>query len=118
MKDGAEHVSQRINGNPVIQAAVPNGIYWELAPEVVENPYCTYRLRESPGVTKDSDSEYRVNVFVWHNSLDEAVTLADMIKTQIKESGGVKWKFIDGGSGYTDTDAKTAYIELVFIFKL
>lgn len=118
MKSAAEHVKTVIADNVAITAQLTNGFYWELAPEATDVPFGTYRLEENPPTTKTYDGSYRVSVFVWHENLDNASDAADVIKAQVKNDTSLNWRFISSRSGYTDTDAREAFIEIVFTFNL
>lgn len=114
MLEASKHITSTITTSPTIIAALSGGFYWELGAEDVKTPFATYTVVETPGRTKDSAGTYRVSIFVWAENLTTGAGIADTIKKEVPAD----WKFEMAQNGYTDTDAKEAYIEVVFNFKL
>ena len=114
MVTASEYINTTITGNATIAAALTNGFYWELAPEDTATPFATYRIIENPARTKSFSGAYEVSVFVWDATLRAAATVADTIKAEVPQA----WRYTQGRSGYTSTDAKEAYIELLFTFNI
>ena len=116
MQAAAQHIYTTITNNANIMALLTNGFHWELAPEKTNTPFATYRVEEAP-FSKDGANTYTVNFYVWTTKLLAAANIADTIKTEIKNSD-VKWRWVSASSGYTNFEAKEAFIELIFTFKL
>lgn len=114
MTAAAQHVYEVFTSNPDLVTALPGSMQWELAPENVQLPFGVFSLTKSPPVTKDLRGNYRVLIFVFAENLTDAAEISEVIETEVPKS----WKLELIQSGYTATDAKEAYIELNFNFKL
>lgn len=114
MLEASKHITTTISTNQAIADALTGGFYWELGTEDVQVPFATYTVVETPGRTKDSGGNYRVSLFVWADTLTAGAGIADTIKANVPNN----WRFELAQNGYTATDAKESYIEIVFNFKL
>ena len=114
MLAASQHITATVTGNATIMALLTEGFYWELGPEGTNVPFANYTLVETRPKSKDYEGEYRVSIFIWAETLTESATIADVMKNELQPN----WKFESAQNGYTDTDAKEAYIEIVFTFNL
>lgn len=113
----AEHITTTLS-DAAILALITGGIYWELVDQDAVLPYAGYSFKGSKKTTKDGLREYEVKFRVFSESLNSASAIAETVSQRIDLTS--RWKesvdFI--ASGYTDYEAKEAFIELTYNFKL
>jgi hypothetical protein len=113
MRIAAEYIESVLAGNTALQAIINGKSFWELADEKTAFPFVTFSIRELKTATKDRAGEYEAQIFVWDDKLTDAADIGDLIKS---DPGDLKYR--GGRSGYTDTDARGAFIELNFNLRL
>lgn len=113
----AEHISEVLNDQVVTDALGANKVFWELAEQDADRPFATYSV-SSNIVAKSRLREYSASIRVYGKSLTESATKAQAIEAYIEASDLARWKFRGSQSGYTSSEAETAFIELNYNFKL
>ena len=115
MIKAVEHITSTLN-HADIQASVPNGAFWELAEEKTQMPFITFAVKASGPITKGSDMrEYEVKLRVFGSSLTAVSTASGVIVSALEAT---RWKDRGMTTGYTDPEAKGAWIEMTYEFKL
>jgi hypothetical protein len=113
----AKHITTTLS-DAAILALVTGGIYWELADQDAAMPFANYSFKASKKITKDGIREYEVKLRVFAENLNAVSTIAETISERLDLTS--RWKenpdFIN--MGYTDNEAKEAFIELTYNFKL
>jgi hypothetical protein len=113
----AEHITTTLS-DAAILALVTGGIYWELVEQDAVLPYAGFTFKGSKKITKDGIREYEVRFRVFSENLNSASTIAETVSERLDQTS--RWKenpdFIN--MGYTDSEAKEAFIELTYNFKL
>jgi len=115
MFEAAEHITTSLN-QPDIFNEVGDNIYWELAEEETTYPFITFTVQGERPVTKEGMRDYEVKVRVFAKSLTASATIGKVITDTLKETS--TWKDRGMRSSYTDNEAKEAFIELTYNFKL
>lgn len=113
MLEVSQHITTTLE-TPEIQAAVTGGIFWELADEDADYPFMNFSFKAAPPVTKEGIRDFEVNLRVFAKSLTSGATIAGVIQDALKSS---RWRERGYRSGYTDNEAKEAFIELTYQFK-
>lgn len=117
IKAAADHIGV-ILGNQVVTDILGEAqVFWELAEPGTLNPFITYSV-SSNLVTKSRLREYNTTLRIFDDSLTKASMKAEVIEAYIENSEAAKWKFRGSTSGYTSSEAKTAFIEIQYNFKL
>ena len=115
MFEAAEHINITLN-QPAIFNQVGEHIYWELAEEDTDYPFITFTVQGERPVTKEGMRDYEVKVRVFAKSLTASATIGKVITDTLKDT--TTWKDRGMRSSYTDNEAKEAFIELTYNFKL
>lgn len=115
MTEAAEHCYAVLTEG-TIAATVTGGVFWELAEEDSDDPFVTYSLEDSGPVSKDRFAGYRVKVRIFAKTLTQASDILKTVRGSVKEN--TSWRDRGATSGYTDAQAKEAFIEVIYEFKL
>ena len=115
MLDTAKHITTVLT-HPAILAVVTGGVYWELADQEAEWPFVNFSFQGDKPISKEGKREYNVFVRIFAESLTQGATIAQEIHNNIKSNSN--WYDRGNRSGYTDNEAKEAFIELTYNFKL
>lgn len=118
MDSGAQHITTVITSNAAIMARLTNGLHWEIAPEGTKVPMATFSVTKSPGPSKDFGGEYTLNLYVFDTTLTNSAVTAQVITSQIKVDPSQNWRLTNQNSGYTSDEAREAFIQITFTFKL
>jgi hypothetical protein len=100
-----------------IQNVIEDRVYWELAEEDSIFPFVTFSITNIGPVSKDRFSEFEAKVRIFDKSLTAAATVSSVIRESVSNNYS-HWRDKGAVSGYTDTEAKEAYIEITYNFKL
>ncbi len=112
----AKHITTTLS-DPAILAAVTGGVYWELADQDAVVPFVNFSFKGSKKLTKDGIRDYQVTVRLFTKSLNEASTISETISERLDATS--RWRESPDffKTGYTDPEAKEAFIELTYTFK-
>lgn len=110
----AQHITQVLTS--VTSATDLDGkVFWEMADSEEKYPFLNYSVLDMGPATKSGYHTYQAQVRIYASSLTAGARLAQGIIIDIKENSS--WRYRNGRSTYSDSDAKEAYIELTFEFK-
>lgn len=115
MNEAAAYINSTLLGHTGLQALIGGNQFWELADETTVEPFVTYSIIENRAATKDSLGDYDAQIFVWTKKLTEAGTISSLIK---EAASGTDMKYRGGNTGYTDGEAKAAFLKMDFNFKI
>lgn len=114
MITAAKVIKTDLLSDTALQAVIQQRHYWELAPDSYQLPLLTFSIIENPAVSKDRTS-YSVAVRCFANIMSEAASIAELVKTALKNTN---YNYRGGKSGYTDTETREGYVELNFNFNI
>lgn len=115
MNEAAAYINSTLEAHAGLQAAIGGNQFWELADETTPEPFVTYSIVENRAATKDSLGDYDAQVYIWANKLTEAGTISALIKEAVN---GTDMRYRGGNTGYTDGEAKAAFLKMDFNFKI
>lgn len=115
MTEAAKHITEVLK-LPNIATEI-QGAFWELAEAGTQYPFVNFSINDEGPVSRDGARGYNTQLRIYAKSLTEGSRIGTVIQDEIKASG-YQWKDRGGRSTYSDSEAKEAYIELTFEFKL
>lgn len=115
MKQAAEHIGTLLS-LPAINAVVGDDVFWELADADTVAPFLTYSVKAGGKITKEGLRNYEVAVRVFTSTLNKSAEIGDVVNEAITANS--RWKDQGIQTGYIDAEAKEAYLELTYTFKL
>ena len=115
MKQAAEHIGTLLS-LPAINAVVGDDVYWELADAATVAPFLTYSVKAGAKITKEGIRNYEVAVRVFTPTLNTSAEIGDVVNQAITANSN--WREQGVQTGYIDAEAKEAYLELTYTFKL
>jgi len=115
MKQAAEHIGTLLS-LPAINAVVDDDVYWELADAETVAPFLTYSVKAGAKITKEGIRNYEVAVRVFTPTLNTSAEIGDVVNQAITANSN--WREQGVQTGYIDAEAKEAYLELTYTFKL
>ncbi|WP_121665241.1 hypothetical protein [Mesonia aquimarina] len=112
----AENIGAVLTDSDITSEIGSNKIFWELAEENTEYPFSTYVFEAEGYGTKERMIPVKISVFVYAETLNEVSRIASVIRDTVTEKH--RWHDRGAKPGYTDTEAKSAYVHLKFETKI
>lgn len=109
----SEHITTTLS-HAAITALVTGGVFWELAEQDNEYPFVTFSFEGEKTATKEAFRTWVVSVRIFAKSLTEGAEIVEAVNTARNEAG---WRDRGIRSGYTDAEAKEAFVEIKYEFK-
>lgn len=116
MIQAAQHITEVLS-LPGIATEVADKVFWELAEAGTDYAFINFSITDEGPISKNGVHQYNTQVRIYAKSLTEGSRIGGVVKDEIKESS-YNWKFRGMRSTYTDGEAKEAFIEINFEFKL
>lgn len=111
----AKHVYDNLKDNATITAAIAAAnMFPVVAQDSTVGDFLIYQVESAGVVTKDFKSQYQVEISVFCDSILEAAQKADIITGELIANN---FRITSEAMAYAQ-DLRTAYINLVFNFKL
>lgn len=115
MLEASKKINADLAADAPLQQVISDNHFWELADDNAKVPFVTFSIRENKRGSKDRRGNYDVTLRSFAKNLTEAAILSDLVRSAMEDK---QYRYLNGESGYVDSEAREAYIELNFNFNL